>query len=116
MHSRHHTAETKQRLKEARKRVKWSVTAATRSWLALQISEIHGMKATPANAWAAIKRLRDGKSITKKLQTMTLRKPDGELCSTPQENAAVMGSYLTAQFGQKGLFDPSSINAVRQRD
>ena len=116
MHSRHHTEATKQRLKEARKRVKWAVTAATRSWLALQISEIHGMKATPANAWAAIKRLRDGKSITKKLQTMTLRKPDGELCSTPQENAAVMGTYLTAQFGQKGVFDPSSINAVRQRD
>jgi hypothetical protein len=96
--------------------VKLAVMTATNSWLALQIFHIHGMKATPANAWSTIKNIRNGKSITKKLDTMTLRKVDGTLCTTLEENSAAMAAYLTAEFGKKGVNDQAAITSVRQRD
>lgn len=66
-YNQHSTTHTKDRLRDARREVKRAVKQATRSWLALQISHIHKMHLTPANAWAAVKSLRNGKSITKKL-------------------------------------------------
>ena len=60
--------------------------------------------------------MRKGKSMTKKLDKMTLRKPDGSKCTTDEENAKVMGDYLSATFSQTGKFDPAAIAKVRQRD
>jgi hypothetical protein len=72
------------------------------------------MKATPANVWPTIKNIRNGKSITKKLNTMTLRKVDGTLCTTPEEYAAAMAAYLTAECGKKEVYDQAAITSVRR--
>ena len=66
--------------------------------------------------WEAIALLREGKSMTKKLDKTTLRKPDGSKCTTDEESAKVMGDYLSATFSQTGTFDPAAIAKVRQRD
>ena len=54
----------------------------------------------PAQCWAAITKLRDGKSITKPVTQMSLQKDDGSLCKV---------------FNQKSVFDQSDIDKVRQR-
>jgi hypothetical protein len=47
---------------------------------------------------------------------MTLRKPDGNLCTTPKENADTMKANLKTIFDKDGEYDPSVIDKVRQRD
>ena len=68
-----------------------------------------GDGASTADCWEAIALLRKGKSMTKKLDKMTLRKPDGSKCTTDEENAKVIGGYLSATFSQTGTFDPAAI-------
>ena len=72
------------------------------------------MNATPANVWPTIKNIRNGKSITKKLDTctMTLRKVDGTLCKMFEENAAAMAAYLTFEFGKTGVYDQAAMTSV----
>jgi hypothetical protein len=114
----HPTEDAKATLKKARKSVKSAVTAADNTWLNDTMARIDGMGtgASPADCWAAITALRKGKSMTKKLEQMSLRKPDGTLCQGDGENAKVMADYLGSCFDKTGDFDPAAIDKVRQRD
>jgi hypothetical protein len=109
--SAYHTVQTNRRLKVARKKVKLAFTAAENSWIKALMQRIDKMGdgASTADCWETIALLRKGKSMTKKLDKMTLRKPDGSKCTTDEENAKVMGDYLST-------FDPAAIAKARQRD
>jgi hypothetical protein len=114
----------KANLREARKQVKIEVRKAESAWLEGLVSDINcetglganGRPRYPSDIWGAIKKIRQGKSLTKKLTPMTLRKEDGKLCKTPQENAEVMAKNLNNIFNKTGSFDPTAIDAVKQRD
>jgi exonuclease III len=103
-----------------RKQVKATVAQAEQIWLADVLATINsaqgGMPKTAAQAWTGIKMIRQGKSVTKRLAPMTLRKPDGELCKNPEENAAIMKEELKRVFSAPGAFDPTAIDNVKQRD
>jgi exonuclease III len=115
-------AKAKIKLKEARSLVKKVVRDAERTWYKDKIDGINmfgpksGTPMHPGRAWEAIKSMRKGKSVTKKIAPMALRKPDGEICSTPEENANVMKDYLSTVFSKTGTYDLSAVAAVRQRD
>ena len=82
------------------------------------LENINGGKeiTNPGDAWKAIGKLKQGKSITTKLTPMSLRKENGELCTSPEENTQVMANYLDSGFHQTGEFEASAIDLVRQRD
>ena len=84
IHHAHPSGMTKARLKIARKRVKKEVAAAERFWFNGLLQRIEGMGSGPSTAscWAAITalNLRGGnKSVTKMVDVMKLKKPDGTL-------------------------------------
>ena len=108
----------KARLKLARKQVKKEVAAAEKFWFDGLLQRIEGMGSGPsaAKCWAAITDLRGGKSVTKKVDIMKLKKPDGTLCATPADNAKTMSDYLGTVFNKTGTFDQDAIDKVRQRD
>ena len=110
-------------LKAARKVVRSEVRKAENAWLSNLVADINaegigsnGLPRSPKDIWTAIKQIRNGKSITKEVQPMMLKKADGSLCKTPEENSEVMGAYLHSTFNQAGVFDPKVIERIRQRD
>jgi hypothetical protein len=114
------TEENKANLKHARKANKRAVAMAEKSWYDKLIKDIEGMGKSssaihPAQCWAAITSLRDGKSITKPVVPMAFRKDDGETCCTSTENAEVLQKYLGGVFNKEGDFDQAAIEKVRQR-
>jgi hypothetical protein len=124
MYNKNPTAPNKLKLQIKRKACKDAVGAAEKNWYdqVLTICNFDngfnegGRPKSHAQAWTAIKMLRQGKSVTKKLSPMTLRKPNGGLCESPQENADVMKANLKEIFSKPGTFDPAAINEVKQRD
>ena len=112
----------REKLREARKEVKIEVRKAENAWLEGLVNDVNGdgfakgRPQYPSDIWKAIVSIRQGKSVTKKLTPMTLRKDDGNLCTTPQENAEIMSKNLNNIFNKTGSFDPTAIDAVKQRD
>jgi exonuclease III len=97
------------------------IREADQAWLADVVASINtfnegGMPQTATQAWAGIKKIRQGKSVTRRLAPMTLQKANGELCKNPGENAAIMKEELKRVFSVRGAFDPAAIDKVPQRD
>lgn len=121
------TAEAKTELKVARKEVRRAVERARLSWMECIVEQINGRSAdgdarpvTPRDAWVAIRALQRGPSTATKLSPLNLRKDQSsggapDLCSTPDENAAVMVESLAKTFSQTGTFDPAAVDMVRLR-
>jgi exonuclease III len=122
--NREPTQKHKRKLREKRRLCKAAVAAAEVKWYdrVMEICNFDtgfdeaGRPKSVGQAWAAIKLLRGGKSVTKKVTPMKLRKPDGGLCTSPQENADVMRANLQEIFSKPGTFDPAAIANVKQRD
>jgi hypothetical protein len=47
---------------------------------------------------------------------MKLKNDLGQICNTPEENAKVMAASLKETFAKQGVFDPSVMEKVKQRD
>eukprot|EP00966_Prymnesium_polylepis_P183678 4256858-Prymnesium_polylepis.1 len=45
-----------------------------------------------------------------------MRKPDGSLAATPEENAAVVGTHFEKLYGRTPIFDESMPELLKQRD
>ena len=104
-------------LKAARKVVKREVRIAENNWLSCLVEIINGKELRdPKAIWTAIKQIRNGKAVTQELHPMKLKKQDGSLCETPEENIEVMAANLNSTFNKTGQFDPEVIKLVRQRD
>jgi hypothetical protein len=79
-------------LKTARKAVRIEVRKAENDWLRSLVADINadgigsnGRPRSPKDIWTAIKQIRNGKSITKEVQPMTLKKADGSLYASHQK-------------------------------
>jgi hypothetical protein len=119
--SRFHTSQTKQKLKRCRKEVNRLVLFAERAWLRAELTNVESLRdntglVTPKEAWAAIARLRGGKSVTKKLVVQSFANEDGTKCKTPAESFERMRGYQTKVWDKVGAFDAVAIELVRQRD
>jgi hypothetical protein len=94
---------------------------AERSWVEKQMDYINDMhsKAAPVHpkdAWKAIKTLTSGKSVTKKVVSMKLKRPDGTVATDPAETAKIMSDYQASVFAKDGVFDPEVLKLIKQRD
>ena len=74
-----------------------------------------GRPLSPKECWESTRLLQRGRSQTTKKVTLKLRKPDGTLCSTPEENADVFEPYLKEAFSKVESYDKLAIERMRQR-
>jgi hypothetical protein len=108
-----------ERLRTARRNVKRAARMAEESWVTKQMAIINDMGSKivhPQAAWKAINELRQGKSVTKKLVPMKLKRPDGSTATDPKETAEIMTEYLKTVFSKEGKYDETVLDLVKQRD
>jgi hypothetical protein len=120
-HDKAPSTQTRRTLRNCRKRVKREVRRAERAWLRNEIDHIDGLARgtvliSPKNAWAAIDRLRKGKSVTKRLAPMVFTKEDGTKCKSPEESFERMRGYQAKIWDKMGTYDPLAMETIKQRD
>ena len=103
------------RLREARRVLKTAVSSAKNDWIALQCNEMNavvaGHRGTKA-CWDTLSVLRRGLSKTRPSAERTMKKPDGSLCSSPEENAGVFRNHFEKLYGRTAAFDPSVLDLL----
>ena len=103
-------------LRLARRAVKREVKVAKTTWLALRVTSLNsGPGAYPRQYWDALKSIKSGMCNTKRSVNLKLRKPDGSLCETMEENATVFRVHFHKVYNINSSFDVSVLDGVRQR-
>ena len=74
-------------------------------------SAVTGIK----GCWDALKELRNGLSKTRPSSEKTMKKEDGTLCKTAEENAEVFRSHFQKLYGQPPVYDRGVIDLIPQR-
>jgi len=113
-------------LVKARKAVKIEMRRAINAWHTRVLVGVNalgevpiagggGRPLSPKECWEHIRLLQRGRSRTTKKINLKLRKPDGSLCATPEENAEVFEPYLNETFSKVATYDKIAIELMRQR-
>ena len=102
-------------LRDSRVQLKRAVEKAKSDWIMAQMDELNG-GANHRNGfqccWDALKRLKAGLSKTRKAPPKRMRKTDGSLASTPEENATVFADHFAALYGRQAQFDWSVVDEI----
>jgi hypothetical protein len=128
-YNEHPTAAKKASLKKAKREVKIAKRTAVNRWHEHVLEKVHalngrhdaegvddnGRPLTMKAIWRNIKLLIRGRSNFEKTSTMRLKRPDGSLSESMEENTEIMRKYLCGVFAKNGTFDPTAIGLVRQR-
>ena len=113
------TAETATARTRARSQLQAGLRAATSSWIIDKCSKINdGIVAQrgTSTAWNLVSELRDGLNGAKRQPAPAkMRKPDGTLASTAEENAEVFAAAFGKLYGRTPSFDASMPELLRQR-
>ena len=106
------TRQTSAELKEARKKLKREVKAAKNRWIVSHCNNINdfGNK----KAWESIKTLKNSLSKIRPYIQKQMKKPDGSMCQTPEENADVFFNHFKSLFDQEGSYDPRVLDELPQ--
>ena len=112
-------AATAARLQRARSELQAAVREAKSTWIALQCTVVNegilsarGSKA----AWETVGLLRAGlQGVVRRSAPAKMRKPDGTLACTPEENAAVFASHFEELYGVTQPLDRSVLDLLPQR-
>ena len=106
-------------LRAARQDVKKVVRDAKAAWLTRIIEGLEVINKPslldPCRAWKAITHIKRGISRTRSAAPTAMRKPDGSLCKTDEENAEVFSAHFSKVFNIDREFDPTVLNLVQQR-
>ena len=111
------TYTTKRILRHTRARICKLVKDAKNKWInnVARNININSKKSNfNTNAWEAIKTLKKGLTNTRKTNTIKLRKPDGSLCNTPNDNADIFHNHFNNLFQAAAPTDPSLLNDLEQ--
>eukprot|EP00966_Prymnesium_polylepis_P241733 5590024-Prymnesium_polylepis.1 len=69
-----------------------------------------------STAWQLVSELRDGLcGVKRRSAPAKMRKPDGSLAATPEENAAVFGAHFEKLYGRTPAFDEAMPELLKQR-
>lgn len=112
------TRSTKQRLTEARKKVKNAVTAAKNKWLidkCKRLNEAAGARRGTKSCWDTVSLLKKGLSKVKPANERMMKKEDGTMCATPEENAGVFRRHFEALYKREPNFDAEVLDSLEQR-
>jgi hypothetical protein len=110
---------TAERLQRARSMLQAAVRDAKSTWISSQCQRVNegivsarGSKA----AWDTVSLLRAGlQGVVRRSAPAKMRKSDGTLASTPEENAGVFAEHFTELYGVTQPFDPSVLDQLPQR-
>ena len=128
-YNEHPTAAKKASLKKAKRAVKIAKRTAVNRWHEHVLEKVHalngrhdaegvddnGRPLTMKAIWRNIQLLIRGRSNFENTSTMRLKRPDGSLSESMEENTEIMRKYLCGVFAKNGTFDPAAVRKVRQR-
>ena len=107
------------RLRNARKNLKKAVEDAKNQWVKEHCSQLNDSMVNARGtrpAWEAIGKLKAGMSKTKPSTVKIMKKPDGSICTTPEENAEVFKNHFADLFGRPPTFDASVLDLLDQHE
>ena len=113
------TRSTKKRLREARKKVKTAVTEAKNKWLMTQckkLNEAAGARRGTKSCWDTVSLLKKGLSKVKPANERMMKKEDGTMCVSPEENAEVFRKHFETLYERDPSYDPTVLNLMQQRE
>ncbi|XP_066933309.1 uncharacterized protein [Clytia hemisphaerica] len=99
----------------ARKKLKALITKSKNDWILSHCSRLnrhHGTKP----AWESLKALNHGLSKPKHSVSRQMKKPNGALCSTPQENATVFYEHFNNLYNREENFNVSVLDPIPHHD
>ena len=94
------------------------MSAAPPSWILEQCRRVSdglvGCRGSKA-AWDAVRKLKEGLcGVVRRRAPAKMRKPDGSLAASPEENATVYAGHFEQLYGRVPTFDPSVLDLVQQ--
>ena len=119
-HHRHSSTETAAARQQARAKLQAGLRAAQSAWVTDKCSKVNdGIVAQhgTSTAWNLVTELRDGLCGAKRRAAPAkMRMANGQLASTPEENAGVFAAHFEKLYGRAPTFDASIPELLRQRD
>ena len=112
-HTRSHT----KTVKATRKALKSAVSKAKNDWILSQSKTANDAKVGKGGTkqcWDAVNKLKHGLSKTKPSTERAMKKEDGSVCKTPEENAEVFRAHFEKLYGRTPEFDLSILNSLHQ--
>ncbi|EOD18415.1 hypothetical protein EMIHUDRAFT_196668 [Emiliania huxleyi CCMP1516] len=117
-HQRQPTADAAAQYREARSRVQLEIRRAKSDWILGKCTAINdgicGATGSAA-AWATVKVLKAGLAPPRRAPPAKMKKADGSLADTPEENASVFADAFSQLYGREASFDPSVLDDLPQR-
>ena len=101
------------RRKEVRMKIKSTVKKSKNKWIenhCKTLNQHYGIKST----WDSLKLLKTGLSKTKPSSKRKMKKPDGTLCTSAEENASVFRDHFQQLYDRSSSFDPTVLDSLPQ--
>ena len=106
------TRQTSQKLKDARKKLKREVKVAKNKWINTHCNNINDFGTK--KAWDSIRILKSSLTKIRPSVQKQMKKPDGSICQSPEENADVFFNHFKSLFDQEGSYDPRVLDELSQ--
>ena len=107
-----------QKLQNARKNLKRMLMQAKNDWIKKQCSTINNSaqnKRGTGEAWKAVSTLRSSLLKTTPANVKPMKKSDGTVCTTPEENAEVFRKHFEKLYGRQPEYDPTVLDNLPQQ-
>ena len=110
----------KQELKKARAVLKQAVRKAKSEWIVAVVAGVNGETKSGAamggpQAWQAVKKLLQGLQKTKRGKAKRMRKADGTMSTSAEEDAKVFEKHFQSLYGRTAEYDLSVLSKIAQR-
>ena len=97
----------------ARAAVHKAVTTAMNNWAASYLNSVNaGAGRNPKSYWDALRTLKNGLSTTTPATAVKMKKADGTMCTSEQENAEVFWIHFKKLYNNVTPFDRSLIDQI----
>jgi hypothetical protein len=104
-----------QKLRNTRKNLKRVLMQAKNDWIQKKCSVLNSSaQRGTGEAWKAVLNLRSGLSKTTPSNVKPMKKSDGTVCTTPEENAEVFRKHFEQLYGRKPEYDPTVLDDLPQ--
>ena len=108
---------TVKKLQTVRKRLKKAVSKAKNEWILAQCNELNRVpKEGTKRFWDTVNKLKSGLTKVKNSNERSMKKPDGTLCKSPEENANVFRDHFQQLYGRTPVFDASVLNSLDRKE
>ena len=110
---------TVQELNLARKQLKQAVIKAKNDWISANCSSVNdtcALRGGTKRFWNSVRKLKAGLTKLQSSNDRPMRKSDGSLYKTPEENTEVFRSHFHQLYGRQPSFDVTVLDSLPQKD